>query len=139
MRTADPIVRTPLALRTPTPTPTPTASTVYAAGVGWDAAPTAREYGVGGPFAIVGFACAQGLPPGATVIVRATGNAGARPSLGVQVGMDGSVVVPFGLLRPGEVTWEFQSITLKDGSSYGMLPPGRTATATTTDQPCEAT
>ncbi|MCC6237262.1 MAG: hypothetical protein IT299_06790 [Dehalococcoidia bacterium] len=105
--------------------------------VGWDAAPLARDYGFGVPYQLVGLACAKGLPPKATVLVKVAGSAGARPALGVEVGSDGTVIVPFGLLRPGEVIWEFQSITLKDGSGYGKLPPGAAGTAVGgVDEPC---
>ena len=113
------------------------ATPTVASSVGWDAAPLARDYGFGVPYQIVGLACAKGLPPRATVLVKVSGSAGARPGLGVEVASDGTVVVPFGLLRPGEVIWEFQSITLKDGTSYGTLPAGATATAVGgTDEPC---
>lgn len=105
--------------------------------VGWDAAPLARDYGFGVPYQLVGYACAKGLPPKATVLVKVSGSAGARPALGVEVGSDGTVVVPFGLLRPGEVIWEFQSITLRDGTSYGKLPAGASGTvAGGVDEPC---
>lgn len=106
-------------------------------GVGWDTAPLIRDYGFGVPYQLVGFACAKGLPPKATVLVKVSGSAGARPSLGVEVANDGTVAVPIPLLRPGEVVWEFQSITLKDGSSFGMLPPGASATVGGADKPCQ--
>ncbi len=117
--------------------PPPPGGAEVVVGIGWDVAPLARDHGLGVPYQLVGFACAKGLPPRATVLVRVSGSAGARPALGAEVGADGTVVVPFGLLRPGEVVWEFQSITLQDGMSYGQLPRGAAGTVGAEDQPCQ--
>lgn len=110
------------------------ATGAYAAGVGWDVPPYSRDYLIAGAMVAVGLACASGLPPGAQVSIRVGGQTGALSPVGGVVLADGSVEVAFGLQRPGEIVWEFVSITAREG----VLPRGRAATWGTSDQPCEA-
>lgn len=121
----------------PSSTQTPAPAGPYAAGVGWDVPPYARDYGLGGNFAAVGLACARGLPPGAAVSIRFAGQTGARSPAAGAVAADGSMVVAFGLERPGEIVWEFVSITPREGAFSGVLPRGRAATWGTSDLACE--
>lgn len=101
--------------------------------MGWihpSSASEAASLGIAPPYLSLGVACATGLPPGARVQLRLSGDAGPPATAEGTVGADGRLEVRFGIQRAASVAFEFASITPTSGAAPSPLPAGASGTVT---------